>query len=60
MRSITFSEQKTSTKINLWSTKNILGSGKIFEPVDLWAYEPVGVVFPWEKAKPAVGGKVAG
>ena len=40
--------------------EKFLGLGKIFESVDLWAYEPVGVVFPWEKGKPAVGGKIAG
>ena len=39
---------------------NVLGLGKIFELVNLWEYEPVGVVFPWEKGKPAVGGKAAG
>lgn len=31
--------------------KNILGRGKIFEPFNVWAYEPVAIRMPWENKK---------
>ena len=34
---------------NALDPKNILGRGKIFEPFNIWDYEPVPVHLPWEK-----------